>query len=239
MSKRKRVQQKGLGYQRKHHRPGKRYRHQRIQGAPSNLNPVHTFSGHPSYSTKAYAESKLLPSGVMIQEIITHPGHFIQSHLRSETVEAADNNISEETEIVDLTSETGQDIVRSTAESRLSHRSAEQLKDMIAYFFINIYHCPPEGEWGGKYGTVLDICSSLKLEGQAKRHLVKHVLRDVTDHIKKGETYSSKRLYLPWSNDKILLLPDSDEYQIIGNSMEDGHGLITTTEVVNEFRCVK
>ena len=109
---------------------------------------------------------------------------------------------------------------------------------MIAYFLIKIHDCPPEGKWGGRDGTVSDICRTLKLEGKTKRSFVKCVMRDVTEHIKKGEIYSSKRVYLQWSPDKILTPPDSEEYQIVGNSMEDGHGLIATTKLVNEFRCV-
>ena len=79
-----------------------------------------------------YAESKLLPSGATVQEIIVHPGLFIQSHLRSEVDGAANYNTAEETEVVDLTAEAGKDNASSTAGSRLSHQSVEQLKDMIA-----------------------------------------------------------------------------------------------------------
>ena len=68
---------KGLGYRRKFHRPGKCYHHQSIPDAGPSHNPVHTFSGHPFYTTAAYAESKLLPSGAKLQEIIVNPGLFI------------------------------------------------------------------------------------------------------------------------------------------------------------------
>ena len=68
---------------------------------------------------------------------------------------------------------------------------------------------------------------------------MKRVMRDVTEYINKGEIYSSKHLYLQWSPDKLLIPPDSDEYQIVGNCMEDGHGLIENAELVNKFSCVK
>ena len=43
---------------------------------------------------------------------------------------------------------------------------------------------------------------------------------------------------MSWGDEKILIPPDSDEYQIIGDSMEDRHGLIATSEFVNEFRYI-
>ena len=56
--------------------------------------------------------------------------------------------------------------------------------------------------------------------------------------MKGGETYSSKRIYLLWSDDKPLIPSKSRGFQIVGDSMEDGHGLIATTELVNDDRRV-
>ena len=56
------------------------------------------------------------------------------------------------------------------------------------------------------------------------------------EYIKRSKMHSLKIVYLPWGDKKNIPL-DSDKYQNIGDSMEDGHGLIATSELVNEFRC--
>ena len=221
--KRKRRRNKGLAVRVKHHRPGQRYRHQRILGTGRSENPIHCLSGHSSFTSAAYAESKLLPSDATVQEFVATPGLFIRLCLGSEVV-----NQAPEPDIVDLT----------TLQERMLHRTAEKLKDMIAYFFVKLHECPPQEKWGGTNGTASQICRALKLEGKTKRRFVKKVMRDVSEHISKGKVYSGKRHYSTWSDSKLLIPPDSDEYQIIGDSMEDGHRLIATTELVNEFRCV-
>ena len=231
MAKQRKRRNIGLGNRKKSHRPGQSYRFERVAGAGRVQNPQHAVSGHPSYITGAYAGSKLLPCGATVHEIVANPGTFIQSRLGKES----EQNDAQE---VDLTTTDEDNACSTTAGSCLSHRSVEKLKDAIAFFYINVFNCPPEEEWGGRNGVAHKICTALKLEGKPKRKFVKNVMRDVADHVDRGEAYSSKKRYSSWGEDKILIPSTSDEYQIIGNSMEDGHGLIATTELVNEFRCV-
>ena len=57
-----------------------------------------------------------------------------------------ENRIDDDT--VDLT-DTISENVSSTADSCLSHKMVEQLKDMIKFPFIHVFNCPPEEEWRG------------------------------------------------------------------------------------------
>ena len=129
----------------------------------------------------------------MIQEIVVNPGLFIQLRLRSEVVEI--DNEGRANEIMDCTAtEPEGDNGSRTLGSCILYREAEQLKDMIAYFFTKIHDCPPEDKWGGVDDTVSQICKTLQLEGRTKRRFVKNVMRDVMEHIKRGKTFSSKKI---------------------------------------------
>ena len=86
---------------------------------------------------------------------------------------------------------------------------------------------------GDEMGLLQKKCDTLKLEAESKIQFVKNVMHNISGHIKRGVEHSSKRVYLPWIDNKLLIPPESDEYQIIGDSMEDGHGLTATTELIN------
>ena len=127
MAKQRKRRNIGLGNRKKSHRPGQRYRFKRVAGAGIAQNPRHAISGHPLYTTGAYAGSKLLPCGATVHEIVANPGTFIQSRLGKES----EQNDAQE---VDLTITHKDNACSTTSGSRLSHRLVEKLKDEIEFF---------------------------------------------------------------------------------------------------------
>ena len=94
----------------------------------------------------------------------------MESGARRESL-AQDEEEPQNTE--DLTS-TNEEIASSIAGSRMSHKVAEQLKDMVAYFFINIHNWPPEEEWAGQNSTI-----SKKLQDvEAQRRIKEEVCQE-------------------------------------------------------------
>ena len=93
---------------------------------------------------------------------------------------------------------------------------------------------PPKEEWKGQKGTISTICQTLNLHS-GHRGIVKRVLMDVLCCEEEGTVYRGKRVYSRWSAEKILITTNSREYQILGDAMEDRHGLCATTALINEY----
>ena len=74
----------------------------------------------------------MLPCGATVHEIVANPGTFIQSRLGKES----EQNDAQE---VDLTTTDKDNTCSTTAGSRLSHRSVEKLKDVIAFLQTYMY----------------------------------------------------------------------------------------------------
>ena len=87
-------------------------------------------------------------------------------------------------------------------------------------------------------GSITKVINAFNLENTKRRTVLK-VFEDVTECRAKGTIYDADRKYSSWADEKLLIPSESDEYQLVGNSMEDGHGLLATTELVNESRCVQ
>ena len=76
---------------------------------------------------------------------------------------------------------------------------------------------------------------TLKLE-VGQNHVTQHVFENVLRCEEEGTVYTEERKYTKWSDEKHLISSDSHKYQNIGNAMEDGHGLRTTTNLVNDHQ---
>ena len=71
---------------------------------------------------------------------------------------------------------------------------------------------------------------------RGKKGLVESVFKEVLRLQLEDRSYKPDRRYSKWSDDKLLFTSTSDKYQLIGNSMEDGHSIRATLDLVNEFR---
>ena len=108
----------------------------------------------------------------------------------------------------------------------------QQLKVAIAHHFKHVLSLPPIEKWNGKQGAIATISETLKLE-VGQNHVV---FEDVLQCEEEDTVYKGERKYSKWSDEKYLISSDSHEYQIIGNAMEDEHGLRATTDLVNDHR---
>ena len=109
---------------------------------------------------------------------------FIQLRLESE-VRQGTTSLTQDEElqsIEDLTT-MNEENASKKAGSCMLHIGAEQLKDMVAYFLMHIYHWPPEEEWNGWNSVVTKIWKILQLKGFAKKKLVLAVICDVAERM--------------------------------------------------------
>ena len=230
----------GLGCRQKHFCPGKRYQHQRVAGVSKECNPVHSLSGLSTFTVNsAYQRSKLVSDGDDISDIVPNTARSAASNQKNKNNTTNEVIINEDSETDPMSSiyGTSEDTTDSaTSSSQISHVSAQQIKYAVAYQFTNILNSPPESEWDTKYtGTVSKVIDALKLD-RHKRGLVRGVFKDILLAESVDKPYLPDRKYSNWSDSRRLIPSTSAEYQLIGDAMEDGHGIRATCELVNEFR---
>ena len=102
----------------------------------------------------------------------------------------------------------------------------------ITYHFKEVLGLPPRDKWST---TISQICKTLRLS-LGHNSIIKKFFDDVLVCEVEGRIYTGQRQYSKWSDDKHLITADSHEYQLLGESMEDGNSLRTTTELINEYQ---
>ena len=238
----------GLQCRRKYERTGGKYKYQRILMESGKTKSVHMLSGRSSYTRLAYSRSKLLDDDCLVAEVVVEPSIFVESReLPQDIAEVRGEQASEEdnasttsttstiTESTMGTMQTRSQSSQGSQSTRRSHAEILQLKSAIAYQFKFVLSLPSKQKWHGKEGTITDIAEKLNL-GRGQNKVITRVLEDVMKCEEVGTVYSPVRQYSPWSDEKHLLPMNSREVQIIGDAMEDGHSLRTTTKLVNEHR---
>ena len=156
-TKKRRRQNAGLQYRKKHFRPGQIYRFQRRTGSTISN---HMLSRKKGYTAASYQKSNLLPNGVLLYEmILDDPCDFIASRDRVEDIEYIqefDDDASKDSSIVpEASSADNGMMIRSqysqgSTPSRRSHAEMEQLRVSVAYHFKFVLGLPPKEEWKGQ-----------------------------------------------------------------------------------------
>jgi len=105
-------------------------------------------------------------------------------------------------------------------------------RQAIAYLFLEIYKCPPEGEWKGVDGVIPSIRKTLNIPASTK---LDDILQEIIDCRAQGVAYTGRRR--PYSAYKPVVLEcDSYEAQLVADSLEEGFSLQQATNLVNKHR---
>eukprot|EP00936_MAST-01D_sp_MAST-1D-sp1_P002372 g2372.t1 len=115
--------------------------------------------------------------------------------------------------------------------------SDTQKRAFISVYYMTELDAPPKSEWkarGGTISTIIKNVSFLK-DHHNDRLRVQRVLEDTCWCHENGYEYRGEGRYAQVGGHNKLILPGSFEEQLIADCMEDGLGLDSTTEYLNDY----
>ena len=126
-----------------------------------------------------------------------------------------------------------EDAERQRAKNRPAYAREVAQRMTIAYFFEDIYGCPPRSEWKGQDGVIKKIRAAAKISKNTK---IEYVLEDYLDCKKRGEEFTGQRRFGDNMGRPPFTDINSPEAQIVADTLEAGGGYKLAWNLVNFHR---